>query len=148
MGDAIRTRSGFAASIVSRISVSCCGEYPIAGSTGPTSYFAYTSRSEPTANPRGSTISAAPARRAATTPAPRVISPCVSVGPSSITSTRVPAISSGRSARTGLSARITVAPGFTRSMEPSTVATCSDVAESILLMTTASAIRRFASPGW
>ena len=58
-------------------------------------YFSYVSRIEPTAYGCGSTISAAPARFAASHPAPKLIPPCVSVGPSSTTRARFPLIRSG-----------------------------------------------------
>jgi hypothetical protein len=55
----------------------------------------------PTANGRGSTISRAPNFFASTVPAPKRISPCVTVGPSSTTSTVRPVTAAGRSAVTG-----------------------------------------------
>ena len=102
---------------------------------------------EPIAYWRGSTILAAPACRAATTPAPYSIPPWVSVGPSSITRTRLPANPAPSSRVTGLRPLIRTASGLTSRAERSTSATCSGVAESTLLMTIASAIRKFISPG-
>ena len=129
------------------ISASCPSEYPIAGSTGPTSYLRNVSSIVPIAHGRGSTISAAPCCRAATTPAPYFISPCVSVGPSSITRTRLPAIASGSSTVTRLFARTTVACGLIERIVASSAASCSGVAESTLLITITSAMRMFVSPG-
>ncbi len=102
----------------------------------------------PTAQGRGSTISAAPWLRAATTPAPNFISPWVSVGPSSTTSARLPRIASGSSTVTRLLALTTVAVGFSSRIVSISWFTCSVDAESILLITITSAMRRLASPGW
>src|SRR5438552_685553 len=72
---------------------------------------------EPTACSRGSTMEAAPCCRAATTPAPYRISPCVSVGPSSITRTRLPGTMAGSSTVTGLRALMTTADGLNEVVE-------------------------------
>ena len=85
---------------------------------------------------------------AATTPAPYFISPCVSVGPSSTTRTRLPRICSAPSTEIGEAASITTAPGFSSRIERRTASMPSGSAVSILLITTTSARRRFASPGW
>ena len=87
-------------------------------------------------------------RSAATTPAPIFMEPWVSVGPSSTTSTRLPAIVSASSTVTRELAFTTVADGFTSAIVASSCATCSGVAESILFTMIASAARRLASPGW
>jgi len=57
--------------------------------------------------------SAAPNCLAATVPAPYFISPCISVGPSSTTSTRLPRMSSGLSTVVGLSPMMICAFGLT-----------------------------------
>jgi hypothetical protein len=62
-------------------------------------------------------------RCAATTPAPIFISPCVRVGPSSTTSTRLPRSDTPSSTLTALFACTTVAPGFTRAIVSSSCAT-------------------------
>jgi hypothetical protein len=129
------------------ISASCPSEYPIAGSTGPTSYLRKVWSIVPIAHGRGSTTSRAPCARAATTPAPNFISPWVRVGPSSITRTRLPAITSASSTVTLLFAFTTVASGLARWIVSINWFTCSIEAESILLITMTSAIRRLASPG-
>ena len=95
----------------------------------------------------GSTTSAAPKRRAATMPAPKVMPPCVSVGPSSTTATRLPSIVPPSSV-SDERARITSARGLRLAMSARTISTAPGSAESTLLMTTTSAIRRLASPGW
>src|SRR5205823_3627037 len=81
-------------------------------------------------------------------PAPYCSSPWVSVGPSSITRTRLPARSAPSSRVTGLRPRMSRAPGFSSAAAASMATTCSGVAESTLLMTMASAIRKLVSPGW
>src|SRR6478736_405815 len=111
-------------------------------------YFAYVSAIEPTAYGMGSTMWAAPAVWAPTTPAPYVIDPCVRVGPSSTTRTRHPATAAGSSTVTGLSARSTVAVGLSARTDASTASMSTGRAESHLATTTTSAIRTFASPGW
>ena len=60
----------------------------------------------------------------------------------------MPAIASGSSTVTFEFAFTTVAVGFSSRDRLLERATCSGVAESILLITTTSALRRFASPGW
>ena len=92
-------------------------------------------------------MSAAPKRRAATTPAPKVMPPWVSVGPSSTTATRLPLISPPWRV-SAERARSTWARGFIAAMSAWTSAICSGVAESTLLITTTSAMRMFVSPGW
>ena len=114
-----------AAAMIFSISASWPSLYPIAGSTAPTSYFSKVSAIVPTAHGRGSTISAAPSRSAATKPAPNFISPCVSVGPSSTTSTRLPRIAPGSSTVTCEFAFTTVADGFVAAIVASSCATCS-----------------------
>src|SRR5512134_1765387 len=72
----------------------------MAGSSAPTfGYVPNVAARVPTAYGRGSTISRAPYFRANTVPAPNRISPCVTVGPSSITSTRFPVITHDRGSR-------------------------------------------------
>jgi hypothetical protein len=102
---------------------------------------------EPTAYGRGST-SVAPACRAATVPAPNGIPPCVMVGPSSTTSTRLPANDWPGSRVTGDAARTTMASGFVAYTLATTRPTAAGSALSVLLTTTMSAIRKFSSPGW
>ena len=104
---------------------------------------------EPTANGRGSTSSAAPFAFAARTAAPYAISPCVSVGPSSMASTRLPAtVSPFSSKRNGEAANTIFASGLTLRIESSTASTPSGGAVSTLFTTHTWAMRRFVSPGW
>jgi hypothetical protein len=76
------------------------------------------------------------------------MSPWVNVGPSSTTRTRLPRTASGSSHVTFEFALTTRAPGLTSAIVPSSCATCSGVAESILLITITPAARRLVSPGW
>jgi hypothetical protein len=76
------------------------------------------------------------------------MSPWVSVGPSSTTSTRLPFTAAGLSTVTGLSASMMVALGFIALMLARTVAISLALAVSTLLITTTSAMRRLAAPGW
>ena len=108
----------------------------------------YTSAIEPTAYGLGSTISAAPAARAPTTPAPKDIEPCVSVGPSSMTTTRLPSTREGSLTVTGESASMMRARGLRPSTEAVTSSMAAASAESHLATMTTSAIRTLASPGW
>src|SRR5512132_161179 len=136
-----------AALIVSSSSCSCSSEYPIAGSTFVNcGHFTKTFFNEPTANGRGSTIFAAPALLAATSPAPNGISPWVSVGPSSTTSTSLPRRSGPASSTGGDFANTKVAIGLAASTFSTTCSTLCASAESTLLITTTSAIRRLTSP--
>src|SRR5574341_972183 len=121
----------------------------MAGSTSPVpGYAAKVSAIEPTAQDRGSTRVVAPACRAATVPAPYAMLPWVRVGPSSTTSTRLPASDGPGMRLTGDAARTMVAVGLAAATLAATVATACGSAVSILLITTTSAIRRFVSPGW
>ena len=95
---------------------------------------------------RGSTITA-PAAVAATQPAPHGMPPCVMVGPSSITSTRLPRTRAGSSSRTGDAARTIDASGRTRRASAMAKATSAAPATSTLFTTTTSAMRSTASPG-
>ena len=81
-------------------------------------YFLNVSAIVPTAYGRGSTSSAAPSLRASTVPAPIFISPCVSVGPSSTTSARLPGMRSGWSTVSGDAASMTIALGLTAADVP------------------------------
>ena len=81
-------------------------------------YFAKVSLIEPTAKGRGSTSSEAPPAFAASTAAPYVISPWVSVGPSSIARTRLPAIwCVSCSTSNGDAARTIAASGFAKRID-------------------------------
>src|SRR5581483_10278306 len=91
---------------------------------------------DPTAKGRGSTSSRAPYCRAATTPAPYDISPCVSVGPSSTTSTRLPLICSGAATETRHAVSRTVALGLCFRMLSRKTWTSPVAAVSTLLITT------------
>jgi len=67
IGVPMMTRSTSDLLIVSSRSFVCASPYPIAGRIGPVfGYFSYVAAMDLTANGRGSTISAAPKRRAAT----------------------------------------------------------------------------------
>ena len=92
-------------------------------------------------------MSVAPAARAATVPAPNGIPPWVNVGPSSMTSTRLPASDPCPSRVTGDSARMIVAAGTIRATSATTRSTSAGSAESTLFTTTTSAIRSVVSPG-
>ncbi len=81
------------------------------------------------------------------TPAPKDISPCVSVGPSSITSTFFPLISAAFSTAIGERASTIRAPGLMRRTFAMTASTLTRSAESTLFTTTTSASRTFVSPG-
>src|SRR5690606_37735110 len=118
------------------------------GSTAPRwEYLANTPCKEPAAYGRGST-GVAPSCSAAMVPAPKPISPWVSVGPSSTTMTDLPRMASGSSTVTGEAASMTTALGLARVTVSRTAATCSGGEVSTLLMMTASAERKFVSPGW
>ena len=120
----------------------------MAGSSVPISgYFRKVSAISPTRYGRGSTISAAPYLRAATIPAPIFIPPCVRVGPSSTTRTRLPRIFSQPSTKMGLAASTTAASGACRTMLSRTWFTWSSEAESTLLMTMTCEERKFVWPG-
>ena len=111
-------------------------------------YFLKVSVIDRTVYGRGSTSSLAPNFCAATMPAPIFISPCVSVGPSSTTSARLPVTRSGCSTKIGDAASITRrALGLTERMLSRSLSIAAGSAESILLMMTTSAIRRLASAG-
>ncbi len=77
------------------------------------------------------------------------MSPWVRVGPSSTARTRLPAIAPpSPSTEKGELARTISAVGFSSAIDASTASTPSGGAESSLLITQTSAIRRFVSPGW
>ncbi len=110
-------------------------------------YFSKVAFISPTANGRGSMSSAAPNCLAATVPAPYFISPWVSVGPSSTTSTFLPLMAAESSTVKGEAAITTCAAGFTAATLASTVSMPARSAVSTLLTTITSAMRRFTSPG-
>ncbi len=80
-------------------------------------------------------------------PAPYFISPWVSVGPSSTTSTFLPCTSSGLSTVTGEAPMMMRAVGLTERTASSSASMPARSAESTLLSTTTSARRRLTSPG-
>src|SRR2546430_1870952 len=102
---------------------------------------------EPTAYGRGSTISLTPYFRAAITPAPNAIPPCVTVGPSSTTSARRPVSKDGSSTCTGDAASIITALGFTRATLARTLVTSCGGAVSTSCITATTALPPFRPPG-
>src|SRR5699024_2342045 len=142
------TASQSALLIVSSRSFNCCSPYPIAGSTvSICGYFSKVSVSDPTVYGSGLTISLTPIRSAAMIPAPIFISPCVNVGPSSTTSTRLFFINSGLSTVIVDSDLIIVLSGFACLILSSTIWIDFSSALSILLMMATSVVLRHTSPG-